>query len=85
MSDQPNEMEGISHAIAALSAKTLVLEAMLLCALEESKVDRYRLIASFERYIAIVESRYVNADIPDIHVDLLHQAIQDAKKNLVEF
>ena len=85
MPDQPSELEGIAHVLAALSAKTLVLEAILLCAIDESKVDRHKLITSFERYIAIIESRYVNANIPEVHVDLLHQAIQDAKKNITEF
>ncbi len=85
MPDETDELDGISHAIAALSAQTMVLEAVLLCLINESKVDRTRLLAAFQQYIAIIESRYVNANIPDVHIDLLHQAIEIAKKNIVEF
>ena len=85
MPNEPNELDGISHAIAALSAQTMVLEAVLLCLIAESKVNRTKLLASFENYVAVIESRYVNADIPDVHIDLLHRAIEIAKKNIAEF
>ncbi len=85
MPDEPDQLDGISHAIAALSAQTMVLEAVLLCLISESKVDRTKLLTSFEKYMAIIESRYVNAAIPDVHIDLLHQAIEIAKKNIAEF
>ena len=85
MSSDSSNLDGIEHALAALSAETIVLEAVLLCVIDETKVDRNRLLASFEQHMASIESRYVNADIPEVHVDLLHQAIEKAKKNIAEF
>jgi len=84
MDEYAERVAQLSHAVAALSAKTMVLESLLFSLAGDQCFDKERLRNSFDAFAEMLQSQVLHLPTSDSYVDILQSAIVDARKNLAD-
>ena len=84
MDDQTKRIAQLSQAVAALSAKTMVLECLLFSLVGDHCVDKERLRNSFDAFAEMLQSRALHLPTEDSDIEVLQSAIVDARRNLAD-